>query len=69
MTPTTTAIAANLDVLADELTKAAQLAEMACEAMHSGHQSQAIGTVLPLEGILPELSGLLAAAIALHRRR
>jgi hypothetical protein len=62
------AIEANLAALADGLTRASTLADMARQAMTEGEQNLAIGTVLPLEQELPTMTGLLTAILALHRR-
>lgn len=64
-----TAIAANLDALAQRLTDAAALAREASAAMAKGEQNQAIGTVLDFDKLLPETQALFNAAIALHRGR
>ena len=64
----TIAIKANLEVFAEGLREAADLAASAHNAMHDGQQNLAIGTVLPLEGDLPVYAGLLTAILALHRR-
>ena len=63
------AITANLAALSQRLTEAAELAKQAHEAMASGEQNQAIGTILDFDRMLPEAQALYAAAIALHRNR
>ena len=67
MTNIQNAIAANLSALAERLTKAAEQARQASEAIVKGEQNQAIGTVIDLERTLPEAQSLFNAAMALHR--
>lgn len=63
----TAAIAANLDALTAMLQDAAALAAEAKQAMDDGQRNQAIGTILPVEELLPAAGALLGAAMALHR--
>ncbi len=64
-----TAIAANLGALAQHLTEAAELARQAQGTMERGRQSEAIGTVLALEKLLPEAQAFFKAALVLHLNR
>jgi len=63
------AIAANLAALAQRLTRAAEQAKEAHEAMVNGNQNLAVGTIIDFERLLPETLALYNAAVALHRSR
>lgn len=70
LTPTAAidaAIHANLNALALRLGHAEHLAVQARTAMAGGYRSLAIGTLLPLEQIIPECEALMRAVLILHR--
>lgn len=74
MTSTTTshhaidaAIHANLNALALRLDHAEHLAVQARSAMAGGYRNLAIGTLLPLEQIIPECDALMRTVLILHR--
>jgi hypothetical protein len=60
------AIHANLAALALQLGNAQRMAACAKEAMEAQNRNLALGTMLPLERILPECETLLRAARALQ---
>ena len=62
-----TAIHAYLAVLILRLQHAEKLAVEAVAALSTGRRNLAIGTVLPLEKMLPECEALFRAALILHR--
>jgi hypothetical protein len=62
-----TAIHAYLAVLILRLQHAEKLAVEAASAISARQRNLAIGTVLPLERILPECDALFRAALILHR--
>ncbi|MEQ1616373.1 MAG: hypothetical protein ABL904_26780, partial [Hyphomicrobiaceae bacterium] len=62
-----TAIHAYLAVLILRLQQAEKLAVEAAAALSTGRRNLAIGTVLPLEKMLPECEALFRAALILHR--
>ena len=62
-----TAICAYLTVLILRLQQAETLAVEAAAALSTGQRNLAIGTVLPLERMLPECEALVRAALILHR--
>ena len=61
-------IAATVTGLRDILQEAATLALSADAALAAGNRNLAIGTLLPLEQLLPTAQALLGASLALHRR-
>jgi hypothetical protein len=61
------AIVATLAGLRDILQEAAALATSADAAIAAGNRNLAIGTLLPLEEMLPTAQALFQAARALHR--
>ncbi|MEQ1616243.1 MAG: hypothetical protein ABL904_26115 [Hyphomicrobiaceae bacterium] len=62
-----TAMHAYLAVLILRLQQAEKLAVEAAAALSTGQRNRAIGTVLPLERMLPECEALFRAALILHR--
>lgn len=62
-----TAITANLDVLLIHAAETLEALETAKSDMDRGEQNAAIGGLLNLERVLPEMSGLYAAILALHK--
>ena len=62
-----TAIHAYLAVLTLRLQQAEKCAVEAGAALTAGQRNIAIGTVLPLERMLPECDALFRAALILHR--
>lgn len=62
-----TAIHAYLAVLILRLQHAEKLAVEAASAISARQRNLAMGTVLPLERILPECDALFRAALILHR--
>ena len=60
------AMHSNLVVLSYQLAEATKLADSAREAMEAHDRNLAIGTVLPLERILPQCETLLRSVIALQ---
>jgi hypothetical protein len=62
-------IVANLAALTHHLTEAADLAKQGTEAIVSGEQNLAIGTIVDLNRLLSEAQALYTAAVALHRGR
>lgn len=62
-----TALHAYLAVLILRLQQAETCTVEAASALTAGQRNLAIGTVLPLERILPECDALLRAALILHR--
>ena len=62
-----TAIHAYLAVLILRLQHAEKLAVEAAAALSTGRRNLSIGTVLPLEKMLPECEALFRAALILHR--
>ena len=66
--PLETAIATNLEALADLLKRASIEASEAVSAMQAGQRNTAIGTVLDLDRLLADATALHGAAVALHRR-
>lgn len=70
LTPTAAidaAIHANLNALALRLDHAEHLAVQARTAIAGGYRSLAIGTLLPLELIIPECEALVRTILILHR--
>jgi hypothetical protein len=63
------AIHANLAALALQLENARLMAVCAAEAMEAQDRNLALGTMLPLERILPECETLLRSVLALHSWR
>lgn len=63
------AIHANLAALALQLENARLMAVCATEAMEAQNRNLAMGTMLPLERILPQCETLLRAALALQSWR
>jgi hypothetical protein len=63
------AIHANLAALALQLENAQLMATCAKEAMEAQNRNLALGTMLPLERILPQCETLLRAALALQSWR
>jgi hypothetical protein len=61
-------IAATVTSLRDILQEAATLALSADAAIAAGRRNLAIGTLLPLEQLLPAAQALLGASLTLHRR-
>lgn len=61
------ALGASLTALASKLTQAQQAASEAAVAMDNGDQPLAMGTLMPLERILPECQMVLTAIFALRR--
>ena len=62
-----TAIQAYLAVLILRLQEAEKLAVDASSAMRAGKRNLTIGTILPLECMLPECEALVRASLILHR--
>lgn len=62
-----TAIHAYLAVLILRLQHAEKLAVEAASALSARQRNLAIGTILPLERMLPECDALFRAALILHR--
>lgn len=62
-----TAIHAYLAVMILRLQQAEKCAVEAATALSAGQRNLAIGTVLPLERMLPECDALFRAALILHR--
>ena len=60
------AMHANLVVLSYQLAEAAKLTDSARNAMEAHDRNLAIGTVLPLELVLPDCETLLRSVIALQ---
>jgi hypothetical protein len=60
------AAAATLLALAEALAEASRVAADA--SSNSGTLNEAVGSLLPLEGLIEEAAALHAAVIALHRR-
>ena len=60
------AVAATLLALADTLAEAFRVAAEACDDGLT--PNEAVGSLLPLEGLIEEAAALHAAAVALHRR-
>lgn len=60
------AIHANLAALAHGLDNAQHLAAAARDAMEAQNRNLAIGTVLPLESVLPDCVTLLRSVMALY---
>lgn len=70
VTPSTAvdaAIHANLAALAFRLGTAEQLAVQARSAMGGKRRSEALGTLLPLEQIIPECEALVRTILLLYR--
>ena len=63
------AIHANLAALALQLENAHRMAACAKDAMEARDRNLALGTMLPLERILPECETLLRSVLALHSWR
>ena len=63
------AIHANLAALALQLENAQRMVACANEAMEARNRNLALGTMLPLERILPECETLLRSVLALHNWR
>jgi hypothetical protein len=63
------AMHANLAALAYQLDDASKLVTSARNDMESHDHNLAVGTVLPLERILPECDGLFRTFLLLHRGR
>ena len=63
------ALHANLAALALQLENAQLMAACAKDAMEAQNRNLALGTMLPLERILPECETLLRAAFALQNWR
>ena len=61
------AIHANMTALSFRLETAAQLTVEARAAMGRKRRNEAIGTLLPLEHIIPECEALLRTILLLHR--
>jgi hypothetical protein len=61
------AILGNLEMLSHRLAAASALAEEAAGAMRNEYRNLAIGTILPLEEMLPEIEALYRVIIMLHR--
>lgn len=62
-----TAIHANLAALAARLDTAEMLALQARAAMGGKRRNEAIGTLMPLEHIIPECEALVRTILLLHR--
>ncbi len=62
-----TAMHACLAALAHQLAEAQQLAADARDAMHRNERNLAIGTLLPLEQLLPECDAMVRAVRTLNR--
>jgi len=60
------AMHANLVVLSYQLAEAAKLTESARNAMEAHDRNLAIGTVMPLERVLPDCETLLRGVLALQ---
>jgi uncharacterized protein YdbL (DUF1318 family) len=67
MTPTQTAITANIAALSSLLTEASAIAAEASEAASAGRITEAVGGLALIERSAGEATALLAAALALHR--
>jgi hypothetical protein len=61
------AIHANLNALALRLDQAESLAVEARAAIGRGRRYEAMGTILPLERIIPECEALVRSIVILHR--
>lgn len=66
--PTHDAMSAQIALLVDGLYQAANVAEVALDDMGDREQNCAIGGLLPLVTLLPELTAILTVLIVLHRR-
>lgn len=60
------AVEATIAALAEALAEASRVAAEARDAGHS--LNEAVGSLLPLEGLIEEAAALHAAVLALHRR-
>ncbi len=60
------AVAAALRALAEVLAEAGRVAAEACDPALT--VTEAVGSLLPLEGMIEEAAALHAAAVAMHRR-
>jgi hypothetical protein len=63
------AILANIDILHLRLAQARFRAADALTAMRSGQRNLAIGTLIDLEQLLPEIDALYRTVMLLHRTR
>ena len=63
------AILANIDILHLRLAQARFRAADAVTAMRSGQRNLAIGTLIDLEQLLPEIDALYRTVMLLHRTR
>ena len=65
--PMKSAVAVNIEVLAEILSQAAARAKLAVQAIEDDKQNLAMGTILDFDQTLPAALSLYNAALLLHR--